>query len=340
MKPTLKDIALEAGVSAMAVSAVLHGTGKNVKVSDEKAELIRRVANDLRYHPNHLARSLRSRRTHTIGVVFQHFDRLSEENPYYPMLLNGVMSALFPADYTLALCPKLAQGSAIGALSDGRFDGILWCRPDFTEASVDLLRRASTPVVMMHAPSGSVPGVATFCADNDSAMRTAIDYLVTLGHSRIGFVIDPINQHTAEGRARAEAFLSAAVAREVTAEVVVWDFEAAGVRAYKGLDRPHTALVVFSDTLAGHVLAACDRYGVCVPQDLSVVGFDSSSFCERTKPRLTSVHQPVELMAREATGCLLALIRSGRDGAPSACLESVVYACDLDVRDSTARAAV
>jgi LacI family transcriptional regulator len=174
MRTTIRDIAEAAGVSAMAVSVVLNGTGTNVKVSTEKADLIRKIALELNYRPNHLARSLRNKRTNMIGVVFQHFDRLGEERPYYPQLLNGVMAALFPRDCALALCPKLILGSDAGSISDGRFDGILWCRPDLDDVSIEALRSSSVPVVMMHAPPGSLPGIPTFCADNDVAMRAVV----------------------------------------------------------------------------------------------------------------------------------------------------------------------
>ena len=320
----------------MAVSAVLHGTGRNVKVSADTSENIRRVARELRYQPNHLARFLRNNRTNTIGVVFQHFERLSDENPYYPQLLNGIMSALFAVDYTLALCPKLVQHSQDGLISDGRFDGVLWCRPDFTEASLDGLRHSSTPVVMMHAPPGSAPGVPTFCADNEGALHLVVDHLLGLGHKRIAFVIDPVNEHTAEGRVRTAAFQLAMAQVGLPADVVVWDYEAKELEHYATKNRPHTALATFSDTLAGHLLARCARLGILVPHDLSIVGFDSSSFCDHTSPRLTSINQPVELLAREATNYLLALIDRRREGVPDTDVAASVYPCRLDVRDSTA----
>ena len=336
MRTTIRDVAEAAGVSAMAVSAVLNGTGRNVKVSPDKAEHIRKIARDLRYQPNHVARSLRNRRTGMVAVVFQHFEGMGEAQPYYPQLLNGVMAALFPADYTLALCPKLIQGSDAGSISDGRFDGVLWCRPDFTDDSRDEIRNSTIPVVMMHAPPGLIPGVPTFCADNEGAMREVVRHLTGLGHSRLAFVIDPVNEHTVEGRDRCDAFLTAALARGVAADVLVWDGSLPSVADYLGDDAPHTGLVCFSDTLAGGVLAACERYGVVVPRDLSVVGFDSSSFCEGTKPRLTSVNQPVERMAQAATLHLLNLIREGSEGLPSSPTVSSIYDCGLDLRDSTA----
>lgn len=319
----------------MAVSAVLNGTGRNVKVSREKAEHIRRVARELRYQPNNLARSLRSRKTGMVGVVFQHFDRFGDEHPYYPQLLNGVMAALFPADYTLALCPKLSMGGDAGSISDGRFDGILWCRPDFNEASVDDIRNSNVPVVMMHAPPGSVPGVPTFCADNFAAMRTAVNHLAQLGHRQIALAIDHTNVNTVEGQTRSEAFLVATAAAKMQGDVLYWTEAASEFSSYVSNKPPHTALICFSDTLAGNVLLACERCGVVVPRDLSVIGFDSSSFCEGTHPRLTSLNQPVERMALAATTQLLTLIQEATDGTNPSVTVSSVYDCPLDVRDST-----
>jgi len=332
----MRDVAKAAGVSAMAVSSVLHGTGRNVRVSEETAEKIRRAANDLKYMPNSFARNLRSGKTSTVGVVFQHLERFSEFNPYYPQLLNGIMAALFPADYTLALCPKLVRDGDIGAMLDGRFDGVLWARPDFTEANVETLRDGRVPLVMLHAPPGSADGIATFCADNESAYRSVVKHLVDLGHSHCTFIIEELNEHTAEGRNRAESFLQAIQENGIHGELFTWDETARSLEKYRQDHRNITAFVCFSDTLAGHLLAVCGNLGINVPRDISVIGFDSSSFCERTTPRLTSVFQPVEKIAFEATTRLLQLIDAGAS-AESADLANTanIYQCGLDVRDST-----
>ena len=335
MSATLRDVAEAAGVSVMAVSKVLHGRGATVRVGAQTAERIRAVAQELRYQPNSIARSLRSRQTQTVGVVLQHFDRLTEQNPYYPQVFNGIMGALFPAGYTLAICPKLVQRSDEGLIADGRFDGVLWCRPDFTEASVQGLRHSSVPVVMMHAPPGSAPGVPTFCANNDGALRLVVRHLAELGHRRIGFVIDPINAVSAEGRARAAAFEVAVAEAGLTGDVLTWEYESEELQKYREGDPPHTALAAFSDYHAGRLLDACTRFGIHVPDDLSVVGFDSSAFCETTSPRLTSVSQPVERIAYEATTHLLSLIDGDISRTSPDSLRSFIYDCGLDVRDST-----
>ena len=119
-------------------------------------------------------------------------------------------------------------------------------------------------------------------------------------------------------------------------DVLVWGDDFEGVERYARPDAPHTALVCFSDYTAGVVLRACAAAGVVVPRDLSVVGFDSSPFCETTAPRLTSLHQPVERMAHAATTHLLSLIREASEGSPSSPTVSSIYDCGLDVRESTA----
>lgn len=321
----------------MAVSVVLNGAGRNVTVSPEKAERIRRAAQELRYQPNHLARSFRNRRTGQVAVVFQNFGRLNLQSPYRSEVLNGVMDALFPQEYTLSLCPKLMKEGDPGFISDGRFDGVLWCRPDFTEESVLAIQEATVPVVMMHAPPGSVLGVPTFCADNDGAMRRVVGHLVGLGHERIAYLIDPVSEHSVEGQARYEALQSAArKAGLPEPDLIVLPEDHTVLARYAKIDAPHTALVCFSDELAGFVLSSCRRLGVSVPGDISVVGFDSSPLCETTHPRLTSMRQPVERMAFEATNHLLSLIRDAEEGKPDTAAVSTIYDCALDVRESTA----
>src|SRR5580698_1663481 len=96
MSATLRDIAAAAGVSVMSACAVLTGGGRNVRVSEEKAKLIREKAKELNYEPNLMGRGLRTRKTDTIGVVFEHLTTFGEEPYYYQQLLDGIMLALFP----------------------------------------------------------------------------------------------------------------------------------------------------------------------------------------------------------------------------------------------------
>jgi DNA-binding LacI/PurR family transcriptional regulator len=334
----MRDVAEAAGVSTMAVSVVLNGTGgRNITVSPEKAERIRQAAKKLRYQPNRVASSFRNNKTKQVAVVFQHFGRLGQEHPYHTQVLNGVTAALFPQGYTLSLCPKMINEGDASSISDGRFDGVLWCRPDLTDTPVDDILNATTPVVMMHVPPGLVPGISSFCADNEGAMRRVVDHLKELGHERLAFVIDPLSVKSVEGEVRSQALINAAVRAGLPEpDVIVLPADHSILDQYKDADAPHTALVCFSDELAGFVLESCARQGISVPGDVSIVGFDSSPFCETTKPRLTSVYQPVEHIAFAATNHLLALIQEAEGGRPRSPAAFCLYDCGLDIRDSTA----
>jgi len=342
MRVTIRDVAERAGVSPMAVSVVLNGTGgRKVTVTPEKADRIRQAARELRYQTNHAARIFRTGRTGQIAVVFQNFGRFFPQSTYRGDVMNGVMEALFPANYTLCLCPKLIREGNPDIISDGRFDGVLWCRPDLSEGSTLALQEASAPVVLMHAPPGTVLGVPTFCADNDGAMRRVVSHLISLGHERLAFVIDPISEHSVEGQARSEALRSAARRAGLPEpEVIILTTDHSILRRYSEPNPAHTALVCFSDELAGFVLRSCEDFGVDVPSNVSVVGFDSSPICVTTRPSLTSVNQPVERMAFEATNHLLSLIRNLEQGEPSIAATSTLYDCQLDIRGSTGPAAL
>ncbi|MDR3688303.1 MAG: LacI family DNA-binding transcriptional regulator [Fimbriimonas sp.] len=336
MSTTLRDVANAAGVSVMSACAVLTGGGRNVKVSEEKAKLIREKAQELRYEPNLAGRSLRTRKTDTIGVVFQHLTTFGEEPYYYQQLLDGIMAALFPRGYTLALSPQLIKGEGTIQVSNGRFDGVLWCCPDLVETSIESAKSLRLPVVMIHAPKEVTAGLPTFAADNERAMERIVNHLVGLGHERIGFVVKPHVARTSEGKARINGFLKAAESLHVKGEVLLWEYAVEELSNYVPDAAPHTALAAYNDVHAGHILSRAKDLAIRVPEDLSVVGFDSSNFCERTQPRLTSVHQPIERMAREATECLLRLIDAGRENLSETRLDTKLYDCQLDIRESTA----
>lgn len=335
MRATLRHIADAAGVSVMSACAVLTGGGRNVKVSEEKAKLIREKAKELNYEPNLQARGLRTRKTNTIGVVFQNLTEFGGA-PYYQDLLDGIMAELFPRGYNLSLCPSLIRQEGDIRIPNGQFDGVLWCRPDLVETSIESAKSLRMPIVVLHAPPGTVPGVPTFAADNEHAMGNVVKHLVELGHKRIGFVVKAHTARTSEGKARTAAFLKSAEGFGVKADVLLWEYEAEELAAYASDAAPHTALAAYNDVHAGHILTRARELGIRVPQDLSVVGFDSSSLCDGTQPRLTSVHQPIKRIAREATECLLHLIGAGKESILAPRNDSTLYDCRLDVRESTA----
>ena len=335
MHATIRDVANAAGVSPMAVSKVLHGRGSNVRVGQATAALIKRVAEELKYEPNALARSFRSRRTRTIGLIFDNWSRIAGGSQYLAQLLDAITMSAFPRGYAMTICPHLSDGAE--SFNDGRFDGLLWAKFESSPENFLALERSRTPMVLLHASHFEIVGRGfdTFTCENAEAMRMAVDHLVNLGHRRIAFVAPLRAEHNDETLARMEGVRSAMAGRDLPFggdDVLNWDYDAAEFDNWWYSKPPHTALVLRSESQAGPIYERAAILGVSIPTDLSIIGFDSTAYCETLTPRLTAIRQPTEEMVGKATDTLLALIENGRTEPARA----HVFLCGFDLRESTA----
>ncbi|MEJ5170953.1 MAG: LacI family DNA-binding transcriptional regulator, partial [Fimbriimonadales bacterium] len=114
-------------------------------------------------------------------------------------------------------------------------------------------------------------------------------------------------------------------------DVLVWDREASEFAGWWSGTPPHTALLGWNERMAAMVLRRAAECRAGVPQDLSVVGYDSTAYCDALTPRLTAVRQPIREMAQAAAQTILDLIRGGEPPQPQ-----TIWPCTLDVRESTA----
>jgi LacI family transcriptional regulator len=335
MPTTLKDVAREAGVSIAAVSKVLHGRGQGIRVSETKAEHIRQVANNLSYYPNALARSLQSQTSHTVGLIFEQFGEISAGPLYYVYLLDGVASALFPRHYRLTILPEIENGDALATLGDRRLDGAIWCKLDRDGEVCSILQRSPIPLVALNAPPPRDTGDTVYVScDNEGGAKLAVDHLVLLGHQRILFVKEHREESTPDAVARFEGFRQALADHNIGAkeeDLAIWSPSCAEFAPWWAAGPAHTAILAWNERMAGEILKRAADCSVSVPNELSIVGFDSTQYCETTNPRLTAVRQPIKEMARHATEILLTMIEgTGPDSTTH------VFPCTLDVRDSTA----
>jgi LacI family transcriptional regulator len=331
---TLKTVAEEAGVSISVVSKVLHGRGKNVRVGEETARHVRETAARLRYVPNGLARSLRMSRTNTVGLIFENFGQISAGPLFYVYLLDGVAQELFSRHFRLTILSEVDHERPLSSIEDGRLDGVIWCKLPGSEPSLDQLKQSSIPIVALNAPDHrvSLELVHVFC-DNDGGAKLVVDHLVDLGHRRILFALERHEELTPDAQARLGGFLRAMqnVGLEVQADdVVVWSRDANEFNAWSAQTTDHTAIFAWNEGLGAAILDRAREQQIAVPSELSVVGFDSTRFCESTVPRLTAANQPIREMAAMAAQILLDQIEGK---SPS--IQDIRFACTLDVRDST-----
>ncbi len=336
MPATIREVALAAGVSRTAVSKVLHGKGESVRVSPAKAQAIREVAEKLNYKPNALARSLLTGRTHTVGLLFEHLSNISGGPLYYVHLFDGVASALFNNEYRLTILPKLDHENVLDTLGDGQLEGIVWCKLTRDDDAIQMIHDSPIPIVAMNAMAPEEPSEAVFIScDNDGGMDLAVEHLWDLGHRKFLFAYEREERATPDCMARVEGFQKALAKRtnsKYEGRVVEWDWLGTDFEPWWNSSPEETAIICWTERFAGVMLQQAKKLGINVPEQLSVIGFDSTQYCETTSPRLTAVRQPIFDMARCAGKTLLAMIQ----GINPPC-HSLVFPCSLDVRDSTAK---
>lgn len=342
MAVTVRDVAAKAGVSPVVVSRVLHNRALSIRVTEATAARVRQAAKELGYRKNIAAINFRSRQTFTIGIL--HAPGLLEssinEGPGFSevmlrgivqgsfrSLLNGMILGAFREGYSIMLCPKLLGNSPADAMCDGRFDGLILYSVDDTERNMETLHKCTVPFVLVHRRASSFQcRTPSVICNNRQGIRLAVDHLVELGHRRIAFCKEPWHLNT-EMHERESAFLYEAKTNGLPVSeadmIGSWEIE----RIFKN---DYTAVIACHDGLAAEIIGQARDRGIDVPLELSVVGFDSTSFCDEVRPRLTSIRQPLEELGQRAVELVLGVIREQLSDPPE-----LTFPCMLDVRDST-----
>jgi len=331
---TLADVGREAGVSAMAASAVLNGARTTTKISDQTRSRVVEAARRLGYRPDETARALVYRRMNTIGVAATLLGR--EPNLYFLEVFNGVLQGAAAAGQTTTVFTLGGWDGAserISRFCDGRIDGLILIAPILDGQAAASLP-THTPIVSIHA-NQRIGGVANLESDERAGAFQAVSRLLGLGHRRILHVGGPAGS-TGAGR-RFEGYLDAhrAAGIEVLPGHVVRDeytFEA-GRRAterwldhHRGDDLPH-AVFAASDAIALGCIDALRARGVRVPADMSVVGFDDTLLARTSS--LATVRQPLQELGRQAAELLVSRIESRHEADSPAEAPNIVLPTEI-----------
>ncbi|KQV94518.1 MULTISPECIES: LacI family DNA-binding transcriptional regulator [unclassified Roseateles] len=336
--PTIVDVAREAGVSIKTVSRVLnHEPGVHESTRDQ----VLKVVEALRYRPKQSARSLAGGRSFLIGLLYYDPSAI-----FVGSVQQGATVRCRELGYHLVVeslhndAPDLRQqiDRMVMAL---RPDGMILTPPLCDNPEVlAALRENGTPCVLM-SPERDLRGVPSVRMDDVHAAEEITNLLLSLGHQRIAFIKGPPDQSASA--ARYQGFVNALRAHglEPDPELIqpgAFTFESGRDAAHQLLSRRQRPTAVFAsnDDMALGVLAAAQRLGLPVPNDLSVAGFDDSPTAALVWPPLTTVRQPVAEMARTAVEMLVAGQRPDASAGPAdeADLHKVLRH-ELVVRDST-----
>lgn len=299
-KPTIRDIAREAGVSVATVSRVTHD---DPRVTVDTKLRVQEAIDRLDYRPSALGRALSYQRTNTLGIVLPGLG-----GPYFAQLIEGAESVAVARGVVINVLGTHLRPDAVAAVRQlaERTDGLIIAGGTIPDD--ELARLARTVRVVLVA--GEAPGVPWVRTDGRTAAAEITAHLIeTHGHRRLRFVGEPTGSpDTTERYAGFRAAL-AAHGLEEAGEPLRYGLDVpSGAVAARDLDRSGAlpdALVCANDELAIGLLATLPGLGHRIPADVAITGFDDTALAELASPRLTTVHQPiVELGARAAAGAL------------------------------------
>lgn len=333
--PTITDVAHEAGVSIKTVSRVLN---QEANVLPETRELVLEVVRRLNYRPKQSARSLAGGRSFLIGLLYY-----DPSAAFIGGVQRGATLACRDAGYHLVVESLGADAPDIDAQVDRmlaalRPDGMILTPPLCDDPRVLAAVQAwRTPCVLI-SPSAGQQTMARVLMDDVRAAEELGNLLISLGHERIGFIEGAPDQ--AASAWRRQGFEQALRAHGLALDPALvhrgdFTFPSGEAAAHAMLSQrqPPSAVFASNDDMALGVLAAAQRLGIQVPQDLSIVGFDDSPAASLVWPALTTVRQPVGEMAAAAVQLLI----SGEVGLPGSAGPAPVRVLphELVVRAST-----
>lgn len=325
-RPTIYDVAREAGVSKSLVSLVLQGSGR---VSSASRAAVEAAIDSLGYRPSRAAAELAAGRTMLVGLLIDDY-----ANPWFVDLARGIGHVLGPDGYRLTVVDTATMPAAedpVEGMLSARVDGIIVAR----DVPKQLLATAAPPLVVA-GTRDRIPACIDAVANDDTAgARLAAEYLLALGH-RIVAHLSAGGGAAAARRRGFEEVIRAAGGRAVATDYGGPATEQAGFDSAVRVLAEHpdvTAIFAVNDVMALGALGAARQRGIDVPGRLSIVGYDNTSLARTRLIDLTTVDDDSFGVGREAAQLLRARMAGGNGDAVRLALDPV-----LVVRGTTAAA--
>ncbi len=334
MRVSIKDIAQAAGVSHSTVSRAL---GDSPLVKTETKARIQRLAQEMGYSPDAIARSLVTRQTRTVGVVVT-----TITDPFVAEVVQGIEDTALENDYSIILASSAAEPerevAAVEMLRAKRVDSVIVTSSRVGALYLEHLERIGVPVVLVNNHNEQ-SGRYTFSVsvDNQHGGHLATRHLIERGHQRIAYVSGTSDQ--SDSADRLAGYRQALEENSIHFDpvlVVLGNGRLNGgeraLRSLTTLDSPPTAVFCYNDMTAIGLLGAARQAGLSVPEDLAVVGFDDIPLASYVNPPLTTIVQPQRDMGRQAMSMALTLMAADDSSPP---LSDVVVKGRLIVRETT-----
>jgi LacI family transcriptional regulator len=307
---TIQDVAREAGVSISTVSRVLNNKDD---VSLDTYEKVQQIIEDLHYATSLAARGMRSHRTNVIGLLLSDF-----VTPYSTEIIRGVDEVIAQSDNDLLIYTSgdyrknwgtNHESKSVMLLNGSIVDGVIIVTPE--TATSNLPSHAPLVIIDPNTESPNFPGVI---ATNREGALSAMNYLTSLGHRRIGYITGRLELISAMQRLQGykDGLAAAGIpSDESLIKVGNYQVEVAAeqTRALLSMENPPTAIFAANDMSAMGVYQAAKEAHIRIPEDLSVVGFDNLSESAYFDPPLTTVDQFIKEMGSIAAKAMISLLK-------------------------------
>ena len=339
---TIKEIAKELNMSTTTVSNVIHG--KTGEVSSDTIERVRSYLDKVGYVPNLNAQNLAGNQSHIIGIVIKtqadrYLNILSE--PFVSEILGSIEQVIREAGYYMMLYISEDIADILNKVAAWNTDGLMlfWMLDDDAPR---VYKRYRKPIVCVDTYISSDVAdqlggtLVNIGLDDEDGAYKAVSYLTGLGHRKIAFLSDSkdagvdLKRFRGYRRALEEAgieysdrdFFELRSGRHEITE----SMERLAIKA-----RNYTAVICCSDVYACMLIGACEKAGIKIPQELSIIGFDDTFPSTLCRPSITTVHQDIAGKGRLAINTLLSMVRGEKPES-----NEVIMQTSLIVRNSTA----
>jgi LacI family transcriptional regulator len=342
---TIRDVAKESGFSPTTVSIVLNNAPLSRYIPAVTKKQIERAAKKLGYRPNQFARSLRSKRSHTVGVMV-----CDMTDPYCTLVLRGIENTLYESSFLPILTDVHNQRSRferyLEMLLDRRIEGLIvlanWLFLDIN--LLGDLEKSSVPAAIISCEL-KTNSISSVIVDNEAGAYAALEHLHSLGHRKIAFIRGPKTLADSGPRWRGIRSCARNVGLELDPRLMVdlpesrdplSSFEA-GYKLTEDLLKqklPFSAILAFDDVTAFGAIRALNKVGLRVPEQCSVIGFDDVAAAALYTPPLTTIRQPMQVMGATAAGIVIERINSALERRSGGAVHRKITP-ELVVREST-----
>lgn len=308
--PTIRDVAIHAGVSISTVSHVINHTRF---VDPETEERVRTSIQQLGYRPNSLARSLRRGTTNTIALIVPDIS-----NPFFADLARAIEAAGFAEGYNVILCNSAGSAEKeemyIRMLLSKQMDGFILVSSSSSPERIRILVEAEVPMVVLDRELGDHFPVDKILTDNEQGGYLAGQYFIQLGHRHIGCILGPADIILSADRLAGFRRALSEAGVELPDEAIAFgDFQYEGGQTAMAelLKRGHPLTAVFAanDLMAIGAIHSLHNAHLRVPQDISIIGFDNVLLSAIVSPSLTTIAQPIEEIGQQTISVLLKRIK-------------------------------